>query len=202
MHTDRRHAPPSAGMLLGACTLLILADAEAEPAAFAIDPEHLSIGFLVEHLGFARTLGFFQSAEGTFEFDEDAGTIANVRVVVDTDSVFTNHERRDEHLRSGDFLDTGDHAQMVFTAASSRRTGERTFVIDGELTLLGTTRPLTLEATLNKSGDYPIGRNAYAIGVSATGQFERSAYGMSYGVDNGWVGDTVEILIEFEARRQ
>jgi polyisoprenoid-binding protein YceI len=70
------------------------------------------------------------------------------------------------------------------------------------LTLIGLTRPLTLTATWNKSGDYPIGRNAYAIGVSARGVLAREDFGMDYALDNGWVGNEVEILIEFEALRQ
>ena len=70
-----------------------------------------------------------------------------------------------------------------------------------ELTLLGTTRPLTLEATLNKSAVYPIGDRAEVMGVSARGALKRSEFGMTYGVEGGLVGDDVEIIIEIEARR-
>jgi polyisoprenoid-binding protein YceI len=182
--------------------LLLPIVAAAEPARYEIDPEHVSVGFLVSHLGFARVLGSFGEVSGGYSFDEATGELGEVRVVVTTDSVFTGHEERDEHLRSKDFLDSRRHPEMVFTADAARRSGERSFEIDGRLELLGQTLPLTLTATWNKSGDYPIGRDAYAMGVSARGTLARSAFGMSYGVDNGWVGDDVEILIEFEARRQ
>jgi polyisoprenoid-binding protein YceI len=90
---------------------------------------------------------------------------------------------------------------MTFTAASARRTGERTFLVSGELTLLGKRRPLTLDATLNKSAPYPFGDRAEVMGVSARGTLKRSDFGMTYGVADDLVGDEVEILIELEARR-
>jgi polyisoprenoid-binding protein YceI len=61
---------------------------------------------------------------------------------------------------------------------------------------------LTLSATWNKSETYPIGGAAYVMGVSARGSLRRSAFGMNYAVENGWVGDDVEIIVEFEARRR
>ena len=91
---------------------------------------------------------------------------------------------------------------MTFTADGARQTGERTFVVTGELTLLGTTRPLTLEATVNKRAPYPIGDRAEVMGVSARGALKRSEFGMTYGVADNLVGDDVEIVIEFEARRR
>jgi polyisoprenoid-binding protein YceI len=194
--------------LLGmALPALVPLSIQAEPARYEIDPEHLSIGFLVDHIGYARTLGMFRKAEGAFSFDEETGELTNLKVVVDTASVFSNHKKRDEHLRSADFLNSKEFPEMVFTAQSARRTGEATFVIPGQLELLGKTRPLTLEATWNKSAEYPIGggvlgRKPYVMGVSAQGHVVRSEFGMNYAVDNGWVGDKVELIIEFEARRQ
>ena len=91
---------------------------------------------------------------------------------------------------------------MVFKASGARSTGERSYAIDGELELLGQTHPVTLTAIWNKSGEYPFGGNPYVMGVSLRGNFKRSKYGMNYAVDNGWVGDDIELIIEFEARRQ
>ncbi|MDX1605008.1 MAG: YceI family protein, partial [Candidatus Competibacterales bacterium] len=104
-----------------------------------------------------------------------------------------------------DFLNSAEFPEMVFTAASAEALGERRYRVDGELTLLGQTRPLSLELTWNKSAQYPIGgvfSKPYVMGVSGRGSFQRSDFGMSYGVDNGLVADTVEMIIEFEARRQ
>lgn len=176
--------------------------AEAQPARYELDAEHIAVGFFVHHLGYAKVLGVFDQVAGSFVFDETSGAISEVAVDVNTASVATHHERRDEHLRSGDFLDSREYPRMTFTADSAQRTGERSFAIVGQLELLGQTRPLTLNATWNKSEAYPMGARQYVIGVSAKGTLLRSDYGMDYGVANGWVGDEVEFFIEFEARRE
>jgi polyisoprenoid-binding protein YceI len=178
------------------------AAARAEPARYELDPAHTTVAFLVEHIGYAKTLGQFLRSTGGFTFDADTGAVSAVRVVVETDSVDTHHEARDRHLVSGDFLASGEHPTMTFTADSATRTGERSFVVTGELTLLGQTRPLTLEATLNKSAPYPIGDRAEVVGVSARATLARSDFGMTYGVADNLVGDEVELLIEIEARRR
>jgi polyisoprenoid-binding protein YceI len=193
-----RNAATIAAVLLVAPAGLL----EAEPARYDIDPAHAVVAFMVDHLGFARVLGSFIDVEGSYTFDDDTAMLSDVKVTVGTASVVTHDKDRDEHLRSRDFLDTRAHSEMTFTADGARRTGDRTFEIAGELTLLGITRPLTLEATWNKSGEYPIGRNAYAMGVSARGRLQRSDFGIDYALDNGWVGNDVEIIIEFEAQRQ
>ncbi|MBC7995380.1 MAG: YceI family protein [Rhizobacter sp.] len=181
--------------------------ARAEPARYELDPSHLSIGFLVEHIGYAKVQGMFRTARGSYRFDEATGALSDVRVEVDTASVFSNHTKRDEHLKGPVFLNSAEHPKMVFTATSAKRTGDRTFEIAGQLQLIGKTQPVTLQATWNKSADSPIGTGPlggkpYVMGVSARGVFKRSAYGMSYAVANGWVGDEVHMLIEFEAVRQ
>jgi polyisoprenoid-binding protein YceI len=178
--------------------------AAAQPARFEIDPEHLSIGFLVDHLGYARVLGMFRAAKGSYSYDEKTGVLSDVRIEVDTASVFTNHRKRDDHLKGPDFLNSGEFPKMVFTAPAAQRSGDRAFEIPGTLELLGKPLPMTLQATMNKLSQYELGtfRKPIVMGVSARGRFKRSPYGMSYGIDNGWVGDEVEMIIEFEARRQ
>ena len=191
------------GLLVAAVTIIVLMT--GVPVAFALGL--VAVGFLVDHIGYAKVLGMFRQAEGKYRFDEQNAMLSDLEVTVDTGSVFSNHKKRDDHLRSADFLNSKEFPQMVFTAASARPAGERNFIIEGQLQLLGKSLPLILEATWNKSGEYPfggglLGGNSYVMGVSARGSFKRSAYGMNYAVDNGWVGDDVELIIEFEARRQ
>ena len=181
--------------------------ATAEPARYTIDPDHLSVGFLVDHVGYSKVLGMFRKASGSYSFDETTGELTEVVVTIDSDSVFSNHRKRDEHLRSADFLNSAEFPQMVFRAASASPTEGRRYRIMGELELLGQSHPVTLDATWNKSGEYPfgggvLGGKPYVMGVSARGSFQRSAYGMNYSVDNGWVGDEIRLIVEFEAVRQ
>lgn len=177
------------------------APAWAEPARYELDPDHITMGFLVDHLGYAKVLGMFRAVRGSYTFDEASGALTNLRIEVDTQSVFTNQAERDKHLKSADFLNSSEFPRMVFTATGAKRTGERSFEIAGQLELLGRAQPLTLSATWNKSGPSVIDKT-YVMGVSARGSFKRSSYGMNYGVDNGWVGDEIPLLIEFEAKRK
>ena len=194
-------APPVRTLCAAFLVALVAVSARAEPARYELDPEHLTAAFLVDHIGYAKVLGLFRAARGTYSFDEATAALSQVRIEIDTQSVFSNYAKRDQHLKSADFLNSAEFPRMVFTAANAKRTGERSFEIAGQLELLGRSQPLTLSASWNKSGTSPIDQN-YIMGVSARGSFKRSAYGMRYGVDNGWVGDEVALIIEFEARRK
>ena len=125
--------------------------AKADNATYRLDPDHTSMGFLVEHIGYAKVLGRFREARGSYQFDEQAAELSDLEVVVETDSVYTNHKKRDKHLRGADFLNSREFPHMTFSAGTAKRTGERTYLIMGQLDLLGVTQPLTLTATWNKS---------------------------------------------------
>ena len=175
--------------------------AQAEPARYELDPEHVAVAFLVDHIGFARTLGKFLEVEGSFVFDETVPALSDLQVEIAAESVFTAHERRDNHVRSNDFLAVDDHPAITFVMTEAEPTGERTGLVTGDLTVRGVTRPVTLDVTWNKSGPYPFNDN-YVTGISARTTIQRSDFGMTYAVENGLVGDEVEILIEAEAIRQ
>ena len=193
------------GALAASTQLLMTTPAQAQAARYELDPEHTTVAFLVDHIGYAKVLGLFRSVRGNYRFDEATATLSELRIEVETASVFSNLRKRDDHLKGPDFLNSGEFPKMVFTASSAKRTGDRTFDIGGQLELLGKSQPMTLKATWNKSAESPIGgvgRKPYVMGVSARGSFKRSAYGMNYAVANGWVGDEIPLIIEFEAIRQ
>lgn len=187
--------------LLAVSLVFTAGPASAEPQRFELDPDHTSIAFKSMHIGYANVIGLFREVSGSFTFDEEELTLSDVEVVIETDSVFTNHEKRDQHLRSPDFLNSAEFPEMTFVGISTEKVSDSEGIIHGELTMLGQTHPLTLNVTLNKVGQYPFGDN-YSVGVSATGTVVRSQYGMTYAVDNGWVGDEIELMLEFEAIRQ
>ena len=192
----------------GLTGLSVTAPANAQAARYEIDPEHFSVGFLVDHVGYAKVLGLFRTAKGSYQFDEKTGTLSDVRIEVETASVFTNHRKRDDHLKGPDFLNSGEFPKMVFTAVQAERKGEqagaRDFIVNGQLALIGKTRPVTLNLRWNKSSAYELANfnKPYVMGVSGRGSFKRSEFGMMYAVENKWVGDEVELIVEFEARRQ
>jgi polyisoprenoid-binding protein YceI len=188
-------------LALGAAIALVAAPALAEPVPYRIDKSHFSIVFNADHIGYGATWGMFLDGEGSFLFDEEARTLSDLTVTIDANSVFTNHERRDGHLRSEDFLDTGSHPAISFVMTDAVAESETTGTVTGDLTLRGVTRPVTLDVTLNKIGAYPWGDN-YVVGVTAETTIRRSEWGMTYAVEDGLVGDEVPIVIELEAIRQ
>lgn len=176
--------------------------AKAEPASYTLDPSHLTVAFLVRHLGYADTLGQFLEASGSFVYDDEARTVEDIVVEIDTASVFSNNEARDNHLRSNDFLAADENPVIRFVGTGAEPTGETTGKIMGDLTIRGVTNPVVLEVTLNKAGNYPWGDKHYALGLSARTTIKRSEFGMTYAVEGGIVGDEVDIILEFEAIRQ
>lgn len=173
----------------------------AEMARYEIDPDHAVVAFLVDHVGYARVLGRFTDISGHFMYDAANRELGTVEVTIGAASVDTDHEARDGHVRGSDFLDVEAHPSMTFTAEGGTATGENTGTVTGDLTLLGQSRPLTLDVTLNKVAPYPFGHRKETVGVSARGSVTRSAYGMDYAVANGLVGDEVQLIIEVEALR-
>ena len=189
----------------GVCLLLFATASQAKPERYRLDPAHLSIAFLTHHIGFADTLGQFLKAEGRFIYDEETQSLSDLEVTIDAASVFTNHEARDKHLRSKDFLDVAQHPIITFRMTEAIAKDTANGEVRGDLTILGVTQPVSLDVTLNKAGDYPFpigGAIPYVLGISARTTIERSAFGMTYAVENGWVGDEVEIILELEAVRQ
>ena len=175
----------------------------ASEEEYIIDKSHFSIGFLVEHVGYARTLGMFRDIDGSYIHDVKNKKINDINIVINTDSVFTNDEKRDEHLKSPDFLHVDKYPEMVFKATDIKINNDET-IINGNLTLLGITRPLVLTGKINKIGKYPFGGiiKPYVMGISAKGTIKRSDHAMMYAIKDNLVGDEIELIIEFEARRQ
>jgi polyisoprenoid-binding protein YceI len=174
---------------------------QAAPATYRIDPEHFSIAFLVEHVGYEKLIGQFTKAEGEFVYDEETRTLKSGHVDVRADSVFSNHDKRDTHLRSGEFLNAKAYPVVRFVAKQYRPDSATGGMLTGDLTMLGKTHPVQLQVTLNKAAPYPFGHRKYTLGISATATIRRSQWGMSYAVENGLVGDDVKLLFEFEALR-
>ncbi|MDT8399343.1 MAG: YceI family protein [Pseudomonadales bacterium] len=171
----------------------------AEADTYSIDPEHFSISFEVMHLGYARVLGLFTDASGTFLYDEASNELSSGTVTIQSKSVFSNHKERDNHLRSGDFLNARKYPEITFTMTNFEATGDKGGKLTGDLTLLGKTHPVTLDLSFNKAADYPFGHGKYTLGISAQTSIQRSQWGINYGLD--MVEDDVKLRFELEAIR-
>lgn len=168
-------------------------------ASYTIDETHAHAAFRVSHLGFSHTLGQFKEISGTLEFDEANPTASSVSVTINTASVDSANEARDEHLRKADFLNVDEFPTMTFTSTTVEVTGENTGKLTGDLTLLGVTKPVTLDVTFNQEGPHPFDPSKIVAGFSASGEINRTDFGMAYAAPA--IGETVELMIEVEARK-
>lgn len=176
--------------------------AQAEPRHFQIDPEHFTVAFMVNHIGYENLLGQFLQGEGSFVYDRDTQTLDSAEVTIEANSVFTNLDARDDHVRGEDFLKVAEYPRLRFVATDFEASSPTTGTLEGDLTMLGRTQPVTLDVTLNKDEVYPFGQKRPTLGVSVRGALDRSDWGMDYGVDNGMVGDHVTLIFELEAVEQ
>ncbi|MBL3556664.1 MULTISPECIES: YceI family protein [Marinobacter] len=173
----------------------------AAPETYVIDDEHFSMAFEVMHIGYAPVMGMFREVEGQFEYDEEEKQLTSGKLTFRSKSVFTNHDKRDDHLRKDDFLDSKKFPDITFEVTGFESTGDNAGVVTGDLTLLGQTQPVDVKVTLNKSAEYPIGHKDYTLGLTAETTINRSDWGMTYGIEDDLVGDEVRLRFGLEAVR-
>lgn len=166
------------------------------PGQYSIDPAHTSVNFNIDHMGFSKVLGRFNTISGDIIVDTKGS--AQLKVNIQTSSVDTNHQKRDEHLRSPDFLNTKQFPKMTFSSQLQMDAADSQATLLGELNMLGIKRPVTLKLQKGKEGKDPWG--LHRIGYSAQTVLKRSDFGMDF--MQGGVGDDIEINIQLEAVKQ
>src|SRR5688572_3963947 len=142
--------------LLGAVVLAWTSLASAAPEIHTIDPVHSSVGFNIRHF-VSKVPGKFNKFNGTITVDRANPANNAVEATIDMASIDTDNQKRDDHLRSADFLDVAKHPTMAFKSTSWTKTGEDTFDVTGNLTLKNVTRPVTLKVALLGVGPGPGG---------------------------------------------
>ena len=165
-----------------------------------VDADHSIVGFSVPHMVISKTTGRFTAYTGFIDMDPDRKTVKAIEAIVKTASVNTNHQKRDTHLRSPDFFNVEKYPTMTYKMTSYDKQGD-TYVAQGDLTLLGVTKPVVLSGTLNGIIPKDFAGNARA-GFTGEGKLNRKDFGMNWNkaLDNGGlvVGDDVAIRLEIE----
>jgi polyisoprenoid-binding protein YceI len=168
---------------------------------WAIDPVHSEIGFTVRHMAVSKVKGRFDKFEGTFVTAEDP-LASSVNVTADASSINTNNEQRDGHIKSADFFEVEKHPNLTFTSTGIKDKGDE-FLLEGDLTIKGTTKPVTFSLELNGFG--PDASGGTRAGFSATTEINRHDFGVTFsasvpGVPGALVvSDKVILNLEIEA---
>jgi polyisoprenoid-binding protein YceI len=169
---------------------------------WTVDPAHSNVEFSAKHLGIATVRGAFNEFEGTFEVGDDGS--AKARGTVEVVSIDTNEDQRDTHLRSEDFFHAEVHPQLSFESTEIRPVDEDAFLIQGDLTMRGVTRPIVLEAELQGTEIDPWGNERVAL--EARGQLNRRDWGMTFnqalGSGNMLVSDKIKLSLDISAIKQ
>jgi polyisoprenoid-binding protein YceI len=163
-----------------------------------IDPVHSEVGFSVRHMMVSKVRGKFDTFSGQFVTGEDPLS-SSVTAEIELTSINTGNQQRDDHIRSADFFEVDKHQKMTYRSTGVRLS-DGDYVLDGELTIKGVTKNVPLKLELNGFGPDPYGGTR--AGFTATGEINRSDFGINFGLGEGGgvvVSDKVNLLLEIEA---
>jgi polyisoprenoid-binding protein YceI len=171
--------------------------AHAAPATYQIDPNHSAPSFETDHLGgLSLWRGKFSKTSGTIVLDKAAGT-GTVDVVIDASSVDLGHEKLETHVRSAEMLDVAKYPTATYKGKLVKFKDGAPTEVDGELTLHGVTKPVTLKVETFLCKKHPM-TGKEVCGATASGSFDRSDFGVSFGKNYGFRQD-VKLRISVEA---
>jgi polyisoprenoid-binding protein YceI len=164
---------------------------------FDIDPGHAAAIFRINHQGFSYTYGRFSKISGDFSIDKDDASKGSISVEIQAESIDTDLDKRDQHLRGPDFLNSKQFPILSFKSTAIKKAGDNKLSVTGNFTLHGVTKSITVD--VDKVGEGAASRGQYRAGFDTTFKIKRSDYGMSYGIKKGGgVGDEVTIMLSFE----
>ena len=180
-------------LLISSALALTTVASAALPSQWQLDNSHTRVGFSVNHLGFSTTMGHFNDVQGVVNYDIKAPSKTNMNFTIATDSIDTNWDARDEHLRKAEFFNVAKYPTMSFKSTNVKFINPQQAKVTGDFTMLGQTKPLTLDVTLNKIANSPLTKEP-VIGFRATGNIDRAAYGMTAFAD----GITTNVPIQID----
>ena len=190
-----------AGVLFAVCPLA----AHAQVETYKVDPIHSFPHFGVDHFGVSTIWGRFDKMTGNFTIDR-AAKKGSVELAIETASVTTGDtdkgsrpRTRDEHLRTADFFNVAEFPRMTYKSTNVKFSGDNPSEIEGQLTLLGVTKPVTIKIDRWTCKDHPMSKKPMC-GGNASGSFKRTDFGMKYLVPA--VSDEVKLMINFEGYKE
>ena len=182
-----------------ALSLATATAASAAPATWTIDPNHSEVGFSIRHM-FSKVPGNFGKFQGAIVYDAQIPENSSVKVDIDASSINTRNEKRDNHLRSEDFFDVAKFPTLTFVSTNVAAAGDNKLKVDGNLTMHGVTKPVTLFVTFLGAG--PTMNGEQRSGFEAITTLNRKDFGIVWNktLDQGgtMLGDDVDIHLSVE----
>jgi polyisoprenoid-binding protein YceI len=171
-----------------------------QAAEYVVDTKgaHASINFRIPHLGYSWLIGRFNTFSGSFSYDEENPSAAKIIINIDTGSIDSNHAERDKHLRGNDFLEAKRHPKAAFVSTSFEELDNGKAILKGDLSLLGFTKPITIDVEHTGHGRDPWG--GYRRGFKGTTKLRLKDYGIMF--ELGAASQEVELELIVEGIRQ
>ncbi|MDJ0342069.1 YceI family protein [Streptomyces sp. H10-C2] len=182
-------------------TAPVSADLSHLTGDYTIDPTHSEVGFSVRHAMVTTVRGQFAEYEGSLHLDGADPHLSTAELVIKVASIDTNQAQRDDHLRTGDFFDAPAFPEITFRSISAERLGEDSYRLTGDLTIKGTTRPVTLDLAYNGAAKDLYGNER--VGFEGTAKIDRTDWGLNYNaaLETGGVliGEQVKLHFDISA---
>ncbi len=183
-------------LTIGLAVASVTTISTAKPVAYQIDPTHTATVFTWNHFGFSTPSANFSDIQGTINVDNAKPANSSVNVTIPLSSLNTNVKALDDHLKTADFFNAEKYPNITFKSTKVQAISKTKYKITGDLTVKNVTKPVVLDAVLNKQAVHPMTK-AETIGFNATTSFDRSAFGVGAYVPN--VGDKITVNITTEA---
>jgi polyisoprenoid-binding protein YceI len=171
---------------------------------WVLDPTHSELGFKIKHLMITNVTGTFRNFQGEIETENADFTSAKIKLTAQMDSISTNNEQRDAHLRNADFFEVDKYPELQFSSTRIEKTDDETFTVHGNLTMKGITKPVKLNAEFNGLTKDPWGGER--AGFVVTGKIKRSEWGVTFNstMETGGImlGEEVKLESEIQLVKQ
>ena len=185
-------------LILAAMTLALALPASAQEETYVGDPAHTYAFFETGHLGISWLRGRFNKVSAKVAIDK-ASKRGTIEAVIDATSLDTGHEARDKHVRSADYLDVEKFPTITFRSNNLNFAGDNLASANGELTIMGVTKPVTLTVSMYRCIQHPVNKRDLC-GAEASTAIKRSEFGLKRGAVG--IGDDVRISVQIEAMKQ
>jgi polyisoprenoid-binding protein YceI len=171
---------------------------------YTVDPAHTSIGFVARHAMVTNVKGAFHDFEGTLHLDGTDPSRSTASIDVKVESIDTGSADRDNHLKSADFFKTDEHPAMTFRSTAAEALGGDDYRTTGDLTILGTTKPITIDLEFNGAAKDPFGNER--VGFEGKAEILRSEWGLTWNaaLETGGVliSDKIKLVFDISAIKQ
>ncbi|MES2567128.1 MAG: YceI family protein [Bacteroidota bacterium] len=159
---------------------------------YILDKNHTKVGFSVSHFGISNVEGQFKDISATMTSKKEDFTEAVIEMTANVNSIDTDNDMRDKDLKSENWFDANKYPTLIFKSTSFKKTGDKTYKLNGNITIRGVTKPITFDVIYNGKALNPMSKKN-SVGFTITGKLNRKDFQVGSGAGSSVVGDEVDL---------